>query len=292
MFDHQDQKTYLKTEASGQDRLHERREQETRTSVHAYSEVHDLEVDERSFQIRMVANETCRSDASSLIHRMYATRGYTVSNPLAEHSHRYTMTISEGDQVLGTITMGIDSPSGILADEIFKDEIDVSRRQGRKVCELTKLAFDPSVRSKVALASLFHMVLIYVRRVQGVRDVFIEVNPRHRRFYERMLGFTVRGPKKMNPRVNAPAYLLCVDTDYVEEQVLRVGGTSTHENAEKTLYPYFFCPISEQQNKVIIEKYIAMLRKDPGNADVLNALAGVYQASRGTTTVERMTNSH
>lgn len=292
MFDHQDHKTYLKTEASGQDRLHERREQETRASMQVYSEGHDLEIDERNFQIRMVSSEDCRSDASSLIHRMYATRGYTVSNPLPEHEHRFTMTISENDQVLGTITMGMDSQSGILADEIFKDEIDQSRRQGRKVCELTKLAFDPSVRSKVALASLFHMVLIYVRRVQGVRDVFIEVNPRHRRFYERMLGFKARGPKKMNPRVNAPAYLLCVDTDYVEEQVRRVGGTSAHEDAEKTLYPYFFCPISEQQNKVIIDKYIAILRKDPGNAVALNALAGVYQASRGPTYVERMTQSH
>jgi hypothetical protein len=107
-----------------------------------------------------------------------------------------------------------------------------------------------------------------------------------------MLGFQVRGPKKMNPRVNAPAYLLYVDTDYVEEQVRRVGGTSAHENAEKTLYPYFFCPISEQQNRATIEKYIAILRKDPGNAAALNTLARVYQASRGTTSVERMTKSH
>ena len=38
--------------------------------------------------------------------------------------------------------------------------------------------------------------------------VVIEVNPRHVRYYERMLGFEVIGPERMNPRVEAPAVLL------------------------------------------------------------------------------------
>jgi hypothetical protein len=223
---------------------------------------------------------------------MYSTRGYTVTNPLQEHAHRVTMTISEHEQVLGTITLGIDSPAGILADEIFKEEVDGYRSRGRKVCELTKLAFDPTTRSKTALASLFHIIFIYLRRVQGCTDIFIEVNPRHRRFYERMLGFQKLGPKKMNPRVNAPAYLLCVETDYVEQQIRQVGGTSSHGDVEKSLYPYFFCPISEQQNNVTIEKYLGVLRENPSDAVALNALASVYQGSRGATSVDRITKSH
>nr|MBV0880110.1 GNAT family N-acetyltransferase [Noviherbaspirillum sp. L7-7A] len=223
---------------------------------------------------------------------MYASRGYTVNNPLQENPHRVTMTISEEDKVIGTITLGIDSPSGLLADEIFKDEVDAYRARGRKVCELTKLAFDPTTRSKTALASLFHIIFIYLRRVQKCTDIFIEVNPRHRRFYERMLGFKKHGPKKMNPRVNAPAYLLCVETDYVEEQIQKMGGTSSHDNAEKSLYPYFFCPISEKQNKAAIERQLAVLHTDQGNANAVNALAAIYQASRGATSVESLTLSH
>ena len=292
MFDYQESKTYLDPELNGQDAKPEVTIRQVHTGQPDETDAHELDVDERTFQIRLANTETVRSHASSLIHRMYASRGYTVNNPLQENPHRVTMTISEEDKVIGTITLGIDSPSGLLADEIFKDEVDAYRARGRKVCELTKLAFDPTTRSKTALASLFHIIFIYLRQVQKCTDIFIEVNPRHRRFYERMLGFRKHGPKKMNPRVNAPAYLLCVETDYVEEQIQKMGGTSGHDNAEKSLYPYFFCPISEKQNKAAIDRQLAVLHTDQGNANAVNALAAIYQASRGATSVESLTLSH
>lgn len=292
MFDYQESKTYLETELNGQDAQPEVTIRQVRAEQPDETDAHELDVDERTFQIRLANTETVRSHASSLIHRMYASRGYTVNNPLQENPHRVTMTISEEDKVIGTITLGIDSPSGLLADEIFKDEVDAYRARGRRVCELTKLAFDPTTRSKTALASLFHIIFIYLRQVQKCTDIFIEVNPRHRRFYERMLGFKKHGPKKMNPRVNAPAYLLCVETDYVEEQIQKMGGTSGHDNAEKSLYPYFFCPISEKQNKAAIDRQLAVLHTDQGNANAVNALAAIYQASRGATSVESLTLSH
>lgn len=292
MFDYQESKTYLEPELNGQDAQPEVTIRQVRAEQPDETDAHELDVDERTFQIRLANTETVRSHASSLIHRMYASRGYTVNNPLQENPHRVTMTISEEDKVIGTITLGIDSPSGLLADEIFKDEVDAYRARGRKVCELTKLAFDPTTRSKTALASLFNIIFIYLRQVQKCTDIFIEVNPRHRRFYERMLGFKKHGPKKMNPRVNAPAYLLCVETDYVQEQIQKMGGTSGHDNAEKSLYPYFFCPISEKQNKAAIDRQLAVLHTDQGNANAVNALAAIYQASRGATSVESLTLSH
>jgi hypothetical protein len=292
VFDYQENKTYLEPELNGQDAKPEVTIRQVRVEQPDETDAHELDVDERTFQIRLANTETVRSHASSLIHRMYASRGYTVNNPLQENPHRVTMTISEEDKVIGTITLGIDSPSGLLADEIFKDEVDAYRARGRKVCELTKLAFDPTTRSKTALASLFHIIFIYLRRVQKCTDIFIEVNPRHRRFYERMLGFRKHGPKRMNPRVNAPAYLLCVETDYVEEQIQKMGGTSGHDNAEKSLYPYFFCPISEKQNKAAIDRQLAVLHTDQGNANAVNALAAIYQATRGATSVESLTLSH
>jgi hypothetical protein len=252
----------------------------------------DLVIEQKNFRIRLADTESGRNSASMLINKMYAWRGYGSAHQVKANPSRITLTASDKEKVIGTITLGIDSPSGLLADEIFKDEVDAYRARGRKVCELTKLAFDPTTRSKTALASLFHIIFIYLRRVQKCTDIFIEVNPRHRRFYERMLGFKKHGPKKMNPRVNAPAYLLCVETDYVEEQIQKMGGTSSHDNAEKSLYPYFFCPISEKQNKAAIDRQLAVLHTDQGNANAVNALAAIYQASRGATSVESLTLSH
>jgi hypothetical protein len=293
VFKNHDSDTQSEFDLASPERAHETRERNPLDPIRTFNnEIHDLESDERNFQIRLASTECGRNNASSLIHRMYSSRGYKVSETVLDCPNRVTVTISEDEFVIGTITLGIDSPSGILADEMFSQEVDEFRERDRRVCELTKLAFDPATRSKIALASLFHIIFIYLKRVLNCTDIFIEVNPRHRKFYERMLGFRKYGPKKMNLRVNAPAYLLCVETEHVEEQIQKHGGTAGHANAEKSLYPYFFCPIGEQQNKVIIENYLEILRKDPSNATAVNELAWTYQATRKAITATRPDISH
>jgi hypothetical protein len=205
----------------------------------------DLVIEQKNFRIRLADTERGRNSASMLINKMYAWRGYGSAHQVKASPSRITLTASDKEKVIGTVTLGIDSEEGLLADEIFKPEIDMRRNAGGKVCELTKLAFDPDIRSKFALASLFHIVFIYGRRMHNCTDVFIEVNPRHRRFYETMLGFKRQCEIRTNPRVNAPAVLLWVDIGYVEEQIRRYGGTSDNPDTTRSLYPYFFSPREE-----------------------------------------------
>ena len=149
-----------------------------------------------------------------------------------------------------------------MADEIFKDELDAHRQRGAKLCEFTKFAFDPSVRSKTALANVFHLAVIYARDMHGCTDIVIEVNPRHRRFYERMLGFRKEGELKINPRVDAPAYLLRVNLAFVTEQIDRFGGTwaAEGETEERSFYPYFFSP---REERGIINRLLRMDESHP-----------------------------
>jgi len=132
-----------------------------------------------------------------------------------------------------------------MADHMYKDELDRFRRDGARLCEFTKLAFDSSVRSKASLANLFHLAVIYARDLHHCTDIVIEVNPRHRRFYQVMLGFVAEGEVKINPRVNAPAYLLRVNLDYVTEQITKHGGTINEGSTDRSFYPYFFSPREE-----------------------------------------------
>ncbi|HZV66175.1 MAG TPA: N-acetyltransferase [Telluria sp.] len=206
----------------------------------------EIAINQTSFGIRVADSEQGRSAASLLINKMYAWRGYAGTHKIEDNPNRITLSAADKGMVKGTVTLGIDSPIGILADEIFKEEIDAFRERGAKVCEITKLAFDPTASSKVALASLFHLLFIYGRHLHGCTDVFIEVNPRHRRFYETMLGFKRLGDLRTNPRVDAPAYLLWTSLDYVQSQIERLGGTSSHPGVERSLYPYFFSPREEQ----------------------------------------------
>ncbi|WP_429201288.1 GNAT family N-acetyltransferase [Massilia sp. UYP11] len=197
-----------------------------------------------------------------LISRMYAWRGYTGNHQPGSDPNRITLTATDKGDVVGTLSIGIDSEVGLMADEIFRDELDAHRRRGARLCEFTKFAFDPSVRSKTALANVFHLAVIYARDMHGCTDIVIEVNPRHRRFYERMLGFRKEGELKTNPRVDAPAYLLRVNLQYVTEQIARFGGTyaADGETEERSFYPYFFSP---REERGIINRLLRMDESHP-----------------------------
>jgi hypothetical protein len=140
------------------------------------------------------------------------------------------------------VTLGFDSPDGLLADVDFKDVIDPYRMQGGRVCEITKLAIAPSANSRKTLAALCHVMFIYGHTKHRCTDVFIEVNPRHRRYYETMLGFQCLGGQRFNKRVNAPSFLLWTSMDHVAQQIATLGGTASPGSTARSLYPHFLAP--------------------------------------------------
>lgn len=229
----------------------------------ASSQYEDVVVNQDSYGIRLTDTAEGRNSASMLINKMYAWRGYTGTHQLADDPNRITLTATDKGEVVGTLTIGIDSPIGLMADEIFRDELDTHRNRGARLCEFTKFAFDPSVRSKTSLANLFHLAVIYARDIHDCTDIIIEVNPRHRRFYERMLGFTQQGDMKINARVNAPAYLLHINLDYVTDQIQRFGGTFDADGmtSERSFYPYFFSP---REERGIINRLLRMDERHQG----------------------------
>ncbi len=195
----------------------------------------------RLFKIRAANSAGLRSSANILIHRMYASRGYQSTGVAEEQSQdRITLTASDADVVVGTITIGFDSGGGLLVDELFHENIADFRRRGLMLCEFTKLAMDSVMRSRRVLASLFHVAYIYAHRVRGFDFLLIEVNPRHVRYYERMLGFEVKGPERLNPRVNAPAVLMALDFNHARAQIDLFGGQPDVAADERSLYPHFF----------------------------------------------------
>jgi len=202
------------------------------------------QVEQQVFKIRLAHSAERVSSASMLVQRKYAGRGYEASG-FQKAPERITLMAFQDDKVIGTLTLGLDTPKGLLVEELYKSEIDSLRKAGRKVCELTKLAVDQTHGSKHVLASLFHISYIYGRVMQGYTDVVIEVNPRHVAFYKRMLGFTEFGTERMCARVNAPAVLLRLELEYVDRQIELLGGRTESAPGERSLYPYFFSKTDE-----------------------------------------------
>ena len=208
--------------------------------------VHRCVVNRRLYQISSANSCGQRSSASSLIHRMYATRGYvSAALPDEPPPTRMTLVASDHDTTVATLSIGFDSPMGLHVDALFLPEVDTLRQAGRQVCEFTSLAMDQLVRSRRVLASLFHVAYIHAHRVRGLDTLLIEVNPRHVLYYRRMLGFEVMASQRHSARVQAPAVLLGVNFSYIREQIERFGGSLGGAQGERSMYPDFFSPSEE-----------------------------------------------
>ncbi len=193
----------------------------------------------QEFKVRLATTEDRRKSASLLIEKMYSWRGYD-ADALAQDPNKITLVAYQDDRVVGTLTLGLDSPGGMVVDQLYKAEADQLRAEGRKPCDITRLAIDQDIKSKSVLAALFHLSFIYGHNIHRGTDFLIEVNPRHALFYQRMLGFQQYGEERTCPRVNAPAVLLRLDLSHADEQIQRHGGTGAAVPGVKSIYPYFF----------------------------------------------------
>jgi hypothetical protein len=191
-----------------------------------------------SMTIRLADCEGQRNRANMLLNRMYSWRGYGSNHALPTAPNCVTFTASSGDDVIGTLTLTVDSAAGLAADRTFPDEMDKFRKApGAKLCELTKFAFDTSSPARPRLAALFHIIFIYGSMHYDCTDLFIEVNPRHVRFYEAMLGFRRVGEMKTNAEVGAPSQLMWLNVGDIRRQIDQHAGT---REPSRSLYAHFF----------------------------------------------------
>jgi hypothetical protein len=195
----------------------------------------------RRFKIKAADTESRRGLVSSLLKGRYLWRGYrTADLPANQPAQRFTLAAIEHPHTIGTITVAFDGAEKLSADDAFPNEVNALRTEGRRLCEFTKLAIDPTIGTKRVLAALFHVGYIVAHRLRGYDTLLIEVNPRHVRYYERMLGCRVLGEVRINRKVDAPAVLLTVDFAHIMSQIGEFGGRPETSATERSLYPFAF----------------------------------------------------
>ena len=217
----------------------------------------------RTIAVRLADCEGQRNQASILVNRMYSWRGYGAAHQLSAADNCVTFTASSDDDMIGTLTLGVDSSRGLAADQTFKDELDAFRATpGVQLCELTKFAVDPTTKSKPALAALFHVIFIYGSERFNCTDLIIEVHPRHIRFYEVMLGFRRVGEPKIDNSVtwwpeDVPVQLMRLEVAEIRRQIEEHAGRSAKSG--HSLYPFFFSP---EEERGIAQRVSALARAD------------------------------
>jgi hypothetical protein len=153
-------------------------------------------------------------EAEQLVFRQYSARGFkfsepgSVRHPARAVARRESVIIARmGGRAVGTMTVGIDSPNGLLVDEANREHVDPLRAGGLRLGEVVRFALEKDVDSQRVLAALFNAAH-GIMEANRLHYVFIEVNPRHVAFYRRAFCFRVVGEEKCCPRVGAPSVLL------------------------------------------------------------------------------------
>lgn len=162
------------------------------------------------FDIRPPSTPWQHRSARDLIRRMYAWRGYRndVHPHPTDDPSRLMLAAWQGDRVAGTLTVGADSPRGLLSEALYRREVGSLRGANRVLCEISRLAVDPGFSARELLAALFRAAYHHACGAYRATDFLIEVNPRHSRYYQRIFGFRQVGELRHCPRVDAPAVLL------------------------------------------------------------------------------------
>jgi len=203
-------------------------------------------IERADFFIRLATTHGHRRQGSMLVRRMYSWRGYEPGTrsdgPM--RGNEISLQACGPQGVFGTLSLRLDSADRLLADELYRPEIDAYRERGRAVCEMTGFAVDGDYGSREVLACLFHLLYLYAHRRHGCSDLFIEVNPRHVGFYEQRLRFRVAGPRRTCVRVSAPAILLHLDLGYVEALLARAA--QDRSVTARSLYAHFFSRREEE----------------------------------------------
>jgi len=194
---------------------------------------------EQLFKIRLAQSDATRSAATMLVQKRYAWRGYNAGE-IRKEPNRITLLAHLGDEIVGSLNIGYDSPEGLCADERYHEEIEALRAQGCNLGEITKLAIDENRGNKQVLAGMINIAYLY-GLLHGVTDAVIEVTPRHRPFYERMLDFKQIAGERYYAASSTDVVLMHIKLAHITERIEAVGGKGT-DCKDRSIYPYFFPP--------------------------------------------------
>jgi len=164
--------------------------------------------------------------SDALVSDRYSWRGYGAAQreTASPEQREVTLLAWSADDAVGTMTMGFDDGCGLLVDQAYADELEGIRAAGRTVCEFTRFAVSPTADSKATISGLFDLSYVLARKMLGVTDVVVEVNPRHVGFYRRAFGFGPVSEVRTCERVNAPAVLLRLDVAKLEGRMRDIGA--------------------------------------------------------------------
>lgn len=183
----------------------------------------------RSIEVKFASTESEWQQAFELAASSYQARGYETAGahrlrftPYHALPDTLTLVAKEQSIVVATFSIVLDnSLMGLPMEDIYSDEIAGLRKKGHRLLETTTLAdSNLSIREFIQVfIALIKLGMQYHTSLGGDTYV-IAVNPRHRSFYTKILGFAPLGPRRSYSAVqDAPAEAFWVDNARLKTNV-------------------------------------------------------------------------
>jgi hypothetical protein len=188
----------------------------------------------RAIEVKIASERAEWEQAFQMVGASYQARGY---GPAARFNLRFppyhalpdtvTFVAKEGLNVIASLSLVLDNALlGLPMESIYPTEIDELRAAGRRLVEVTGLADDGlNTREFIPVFVALMRLMTQYCLSQAADAMVIAINPRHRIFYRRVLGFVPLGPCRAYPAVQnhpAEAYLL-------DEGLLRTNAPAIYQ---------------------------------------------------------------
>ena len=178
----------------------------------------------RDIQVKIATEQAEFEEAFALVAANYRARGYESPGDKPYRFTPYhalpttvTMVAKREGKVVATLSFVPDTELlGLPMESIFGEEIAGLRREGRRMGEAMSLADSGlSIREFVQVFKAMIRLGMQYHASRGGDTFVITINPRHRNFYQKVLGFESLGPQRSYPTVQdhpAEAYLLDIES--------------------------------------------------------------------------------
>jgi hypothetical protein len=183
----------------------------------------------RDIRVKIASERAEWKDAFQLVALNYQAAGYEASaskvrfTPYHALPDTVTFIAKYQGRVMMTFSLVPDNTLlGLPLETIFGEEINQLRRERRRLAEIISLAADSEVSPREfrpIFVTLIKLMMQY--HVSHGGDTWvIAVNPRHRDFYTKAMGYVSLGPPRTYPNVqDAPAEGYMLDVELMKARV-------------------------------------------------------------------------
>lgn len=170
-------------------------------------------------KIKVASTRREREAAFALAYRSYLRAGLCAPSELGIRITPYQLLPSTDiifaelrGEVISTLSLVRDGELGLPMEAIYRDEVEVRRRDGCRLAEVSCLADRRQEPTRFfGLFCELARVMVQMADYEGLDQLLIAVHPRHARMYQRAMAFESFGANRSYPTVNDnPAVALCL----------------------------------------------------------------------------------